>query len=352
MIYSTKHNKNTNEDPKTSVIFENLMLLPDNLFWEILKESTPNGKILPNDAGYLLHSDDYFWPHWNSKGNYDAGNLNFVEPDVFFRFSKFDIIIEAKLSDHSGQNYEEWEREFKSYLNEYREEKKPVYLFAVGGNSILNIEEPLIVDGYKCPIVKFTWFGILNQVYKRWEEIENRNYQESSIKRILKNIIEGFNLMGVYIYNDKINLKEFTSIQSLIRAFDIVIKLSTDKFELIPYGRKDITDQYYGVKFQLLAKGKDDIYLSLGVWFKDGLITVGLNNRDGWARKFCELIEKKKSLNSVYSKLETTEYDPDNFLYFEPTNKFNEEFAQKGSFDGQVDLLFLFVKEICMNYIE
>ena len=37
MIYSTQHNKHINEDPKTSIVFGNLMLLPDNVFWGILK---------------------------------------------------------------------------------------------------------------------------------------------------------------------------------------------------------------------------------------------------------------------------------------------------------------------------
>ena len=56
MIYSTKHNKNTKEDPKTSSVFENLMLLPDNVFWEILQTAAANKGILPEDAGLL--SDD------------------------------------------------------------------------------------------------------------------------------------------------------------------------------------------------------------------------------------------------------------------------------------------------------
>lgn len=56
MIYSTKHNKNTNEDPKTSSVFENLMLLPDNVFGEILQTAAANKGILPEDAGLL--SDD------------------------------------------------------------------------------------------------------------------------------------------------------------------------------------------------------------------------------------------------------------------------------------------------------
>lgn len=38
------------------MFFENLMLLPDNVFWEILQTAAANKGILPEDAGLL--SDD------------------------------------------------------------------------------------------------------------------------------------------------------------------------------------------------------------------------------------------------------------------------------------------------------
>ena len=125
MIYSTKHNKKTNEDPKTSIVFENLMLLPDNVFWEILQTAAENKGILPEEAG-LLFDDYYFWPKWNPNSTYDTGNGNYVEPDVFFRFGNIDVIVEAKYSDNHGQYREEWEREFKAYLNEFENDKKKV----------------------------------------------------------------------------------------------------------------------------------------------------------------------------------------------------------------------------------
>ena len=95
------------------------MLLPDNVFWEILKSAASNKGILPEDAGLLV--DDYeFWPKWNPNSIYDTGNSSFVEPDVFFRFGNIDVIVEAKYSDSGGQYREEWEREFKAYLNTYK----------------------------------------------------------------------------------------------------------------------------------------------------------------------------------------------------------------------------------------
>ena len=39
MIHSTIYNKNTNEYPKTSTIFEHLVLLPDNVFYSVIHKS-------------------------------------------------------------------------------------------------------------------------------------------------------------------------------------------------------------------------------------------------------------------------------------------------------------------------
>ena len=128
------------------------MLLPDNVFWEILKSAASNKGILPEDAGLLV--DDYeFWPKWNPNSIYDTGNSSFVEPDVFFRFGNIDVIVEAKYSDSGGQYREEWEREFKAYLNEFENDKKDVVLLAVGGNSSFQREPVMKIGRRTCPIV-------------------------------------------------------------------------------------------------------------------------------------------------------------------------------------------------------
>ena len=91
MIHSTYYHKDTYEDPKTSAVFENLMLLPDNVFWYILKQSCFSSDSLPNNAGQLLSFE--FWPHWDSKG---TTNAHFVEPDVFIRFEEFFTFSKGK----------------------------------------------------------------------------------------------------------------------------------------------------------------------------------------------------------------------------------------------------------------
>ena len=128
MIYSTLHNKNTNEDPKTSTIFESLLLLPDNIFYNIIRTSTRTFKNdLPNESGFV--ENFYFWPKWNPT---NTKNSTYVEPDIFFRFNTFDLIVEAKYSEITGQNNEEWEREIIAYRNEFLKEKKELFLLAIG----------------------------------------------------------------------------------------------------------------------------------------------------------------------------------------------------------------------------
>ena len=62
MLHSTYHHKETNEVPKTSAVFENLMLLPDNVFWYILRQSCFSNDMMLIYSGKQLSYD--FWPHW------------------------------------------------------------------------------------------------------------------------------------------------------------------------------------------------------------------------------------------------------------------------------------------------
>ena len=55
MLHSTYAHKYTYEDPKTSSVFENLMLLPDNVFWHILKSSCfYNERMLTNSWKVII----------------------------------------------------------------------------------------------------------------------------------------------------------------------------------------------------------------------------------------------------------------------------------------------------------
>lgn len=191
MLHSYRKKDHTNEDPKTSAIFENLMLLPDNVFWNVLRNSCYGGESLPRCAGVLL--DYEFWCQWNSDG---TGNSYYVEPDVFFRFEEFDVVIEAKYSEDKGQYEEQWMRELQAYHNEFEEEGKKVFLIAVGGN-VSNKKEEKMDNVYKC-----SWHSLLVNVNKYKKELDQvrgiSDYNVSARLRLLDNIILAFNINNIY----------------------------------------------------------------------------------------------------------------------------------------------------------
>ncbi len=192
MLHSTFHNKDTNEDPKTSSVFENLILLPDNVFWRVLRGACFDNYSIPAEAGMLKKYE--FWPRWDPTG---TDNDKYVEPDIFFQFENFDVVIEAKYGDNCGQYYGQWEKEIISYQNEYGR-KKPIVI-AVGGssskdNNIVTIGNmPIIV--YNC-----SWQSLLDQVikYKRELSYVTKDGVFSARDRLLDNIILAFNINSIY----------------------------------------------------------------------------------------------------------------------------------------------------------
>lgn len=194
MIHSTYYHKKTYEDPKTSTVFEYMLMLPDELFWKILRRACFNNDNLPLVAGKIESYE--FWPHWNSE---NTTNSNLVEPDLFIRFQLFDVIIEAKYSDGGGQYYQQWKKEIQAYNNEYVNEKKSIYLIAVGGNADKQAESVTLTTDVS--VSKCTWLSLLIQVAKHKEELCNLSFrtdENSSFLRILELIELGFNIHGVY----------------------------------------------------------------------------------------------------------------------------------------------------------
>lgn len=195
MLHSKYAQKETYEDRKTSSVFENLMLLPDNVFWSILKTSCFfNNKILSNSGRLLFYN---FWPHWDNTG---TDNSSYVEPDLFIRFEEFDVIIEAKYGDYGGQYLKQWNQELTAYDNEYGKEEKPVIFIAVGGNMSMNVEE-ITIRGKKFQIFKCNWLSLLIATNKYKGELKKISVPDMNISatlRLLENIILAFNINRVY----------------------------------------------------------------------------------------------------------------------------------------------------------
>lgn len=354
MIYSTQHNKNTNEDPKTSLVFENLMLLPDDVFWEILKTAASNVGVLPENAGFMV--DDFsFWPKWESNSKYDTGNVNYVEPDVFFRFENVDVIVEAKYSDYSGQYREEWEREFKAYLNNYGDDNKKVVLLSVGGNRTFEREPEIKVDKYKCPIIKYSWVSLLRAVldYEDKELSCIKDEKQSSIKRIIRNIENGFQNIGIYKYNKKVELKGLSNLFILGKVFQSAISREAELYTLVYY-KEDINSRHYGYQFEVKPKDgrKKSIWLSIALWINEQeVIAIEARDRGNWAEKLCKLIEGGKRFTSKYADKPYKE-DNSRYYYFDAKKKFYQDFNNAETFESQVDVVSKLIDDVCMFYLK
>ncbi len=352
MIYSTLHSKNTNEDPKTSIVFENLMLFPDNVFWRILQKSAANKDVLPKDAGML--ADDFsFWPRWNPNSIHDTGNSNYVEPDVFFRFKNIDVIVEAKYSDCIGQYREEWEREFKAYLNKYGEDNKPVVLLAVGGNHTFEREPDMKEGKHKCPIVKYSWASILKSVleFEKEELSEVEDEIHSSMKRIIRNIEFGFQNVGIYKYNKKVEIKGLSNLFVLGKVFQTAISQETESYTL-SYYKENINSCRYGYHFEVKPKDgrKKSIWLSIALWINEQeVISIEARNTEEWGEKLCKQIENGKKFSSKYAK---KPYLEGNSYYFDAKDKFYHEFNEAETFDAQVSLISILIDDICQYYLK
>ena len=193
MLHSTYHNKDTYEDPKTSSVFETMLMLPDDLFWGVLRTGCLDNDNLPIVAGRIEGYE--FWPHWDPTG---TTNNTFVEPDVFIRFQSFDVIIEAKYGERSGQYSQQWENEIIAYRNEYGDDK-PVYFIAVGGNAEKASEKVSIAEDVMAS--KCTWLSLLIEITKLREGYVGLPMVGSHVSSIIRllNLIElAFNIHGVY----------------------------------------------------------------------------------------------------------------------------------------------------------
>ena len=175
MIHSLVHKHDldiTHEDTITSTIIGTLLHLPDQLLWKILREACSTRSVLPKDPGELRTYE--FWPQWDA---YGTENTNYVEPDVFLRFSKVDLIIEAKRSDDGGQYCKEWERELIGYENEYGSSKVPVILISIGGNGNNTANETLRINGQERTIVKCSWVGLYEVLVEEQEKLTGSNWR-------------------------------------------------------------------------------------------------------------------------------------------------------------------------------
>ncbi len=200
-----KSNENFNEDFKTYATIGQLRYLPTDLFWHLLRASSVTPEQLPETAGKLELFE--MWPSWDPKG---TGNTKRVEPDVFIRFSRFDLIIEVKRKNSEGQTSDQWKNEITAYHNTYGFDRK-ILLLALGGNSNLDCATD------ENQVYKATWMKLLHAVHDYSKQRSYFSCKAESAEqeiRILEAVEEAFAQYNEYVVdlldtmpNDDLNIE-------------------------------------------------------------------------------------------------------------------------------------------------
>ena len=176
-----------NEDFKTSSSIGLLKYLPDDVFWNIMRNSCIG--LNTNEFGKILSFN--FWSHTDPT---DTTNDCFVEPDVWIETENFDVLIEAKVADGAGQYEQQWKNEIQSILNEQsnNDYQKPIVLIALGGNENLQPDTVLLKDE-DFPVFKSSWHNLILSVVRE-RDLSDTN---DSICRLLEDVIELFARQGI-----------------------------------------------------------------------------------------------------------------------------------------------------------
>ncbi|AJH14535.1 hypothetical protein [Myroides profundi] len=198
------------EDTQVASTIGILKNLPAELFWQILRKSCKENFALPSSSGEILNIE--FWP-----GGWKY--INRVEPDVYIEFEKFDLIIEAKVSDKSGQlmGQEQWRKEVIAYLlnKDLQNIDRPLHFIALGGNEQMNSEFMTITQNdlievndrtekdfkFDVQVFKSNWFTLLNvisDIHKQFSQQEYFQVNKMTVLRIIEDAIIGFNLHDMY----------------------------------------------------------------------------------------------------------------------------------------------------------
>lgn len=192
-FYKNKGKLSACEDSLTSMTFDLLTYLPEDVFWNVLKKSMFIDS-LPQYCGKLISME--YWNRWNPQG---TDNKIYVEPDVLLRFSDFDVIIEAKRYNEFQQKKAQMVNEITGYWNEFGNEQKTLYFIQVGGINDSTDEIYMLNGNIEVKICKTNWTRILDQIVLLQQ---NLSFVDSFLNyaqiRIIDSLINGFELHQYY----------------------------------------------------------------------------------------------------------------------------------------------------------
>ena len=176
------------EDTLTSSVIGLMQYLPEDIFWKLLKSACGNSTVdLPDSIGAIQNF--HFWERFDAT---DTKNKVAVEPDVWIETDTYDIIVEAKRSDNSGDNsqYEgQWTNQIIALRNSYgNEEPNPLIYIAIGGNDSLR-DTSLQIEKKSYTIHTASWYLLLNAIL---EELNDNDFERNQlhIRRILFDIVQ------------------------------------------------------------------------------------------------------------------------------------------------------------------
>ncbi|WP_051287068.1 hypothetical protein [Algoriphagus mannitolivorans] len=198
MLHAIHHNKipralfRGNEDSLTAAVFERLRYLPKELLHHVINHALY--RKIPGLDLYQMENME-FWPNWDPS---ETSNSIKVEPDIFIRTPKTDVIIEAKRYDRYQQYSGQWRNQIQAYQNEYGEEGKDLIYIALGGIHELT-PSTLEVSGRSYLIYKSDWSQLLQAIKEVKINLEygaNLLNTNHSILRILDDLILCFSMYG------------------------------------------------------------------------------------------------------------------------------------------------------------
>ena len=175
------------EDTLTSSVIGLLQYLPDAIFWRILRESCGSSTdSLPEIIGAIIQV--HFWERMDAEGTY---NTQSVEPDVWIETELFDVIIEAKVTDSSSdnaQNYYQWFNEIVALDNYYEHKREKGLIFiAIGGNESLRTQT-CTINGENITIYTASWFDLLASVNK-FRDSNSDSDENDHLVRLLDDVV-------------------------------------------------------------------------------------------------------------------------------------------------------------------
>lgn len=174
------------EDTLTSSAIGLLQYLPDAIFWGILREGCGSSMVsLPENIGTILQV--HFWERMDAEGTYNSQS---VEPDVWIETELFDVIIEAKVTDSSSdnaQNYYQWFNEIVALDNYYEHKREKGLIFiAIGGNESLRTQT-CTINGEDFTIHTASWFDLLASIIKYRDSYSHS--EEAHLVRLLDDVV-------------------------------------------------------------------------------------------------------------------------------------------------------------------